>query len=160
MKRYADKVKADLIVIEGYSSQPYAMANKFRVRQVFDEYGYDFVLYVDADILIKRECVDFFELVPDGHVAILDEGPYYGYWMLTHYRHEAVELLKSQGLNPDISSIPTPKNAGFYLMPKEYKDALQAFSKSHFLFVIEMEPQSNKHGCVSCYIATTFHCSL
>jgi hypothetical protein len=129
MKHYADKVKADFIVLEGYSSQPYFMANKFRVRQVFDEYNYDFVLYVDADILIKSECADFFELVPDGHVAILDEGPHYDYWMLAHYRHEAVELLKSQGLDPATYIIPTPKNAGFYLMPKEHKNALLPFEK-------------------------------
>ncbi len=128
MKHYADKVRADFIVLEGYSCQPYFLANKFRVRQVFDEYGYDAVLYVDADILIKNDCVNFFELVPHGKVAILDEGSHYDYWMLAHYRHEAVELLKSQGLDSDNSNIPTPKNAGFYLMPKEHKDTLKLFA--------------------------------
>jgi hypothetical protein len=129
MRRYADAVHADLIVLEGYGAQPYLMANKFRVRQVFDEYGYEGVLYVDADILIKHDCLNFFELVPASDVAILDEGPHYDYWMLAHYRHEAAELLKSQGLDPGSSQIPTPKNAGFYLMRREHKDALTPFAR-------------------------------
>ena len=80
MKHYADRVGADLIVLEGFGSQPYCFANKFRVRQVFEEYGYEFVLFVDADILLKPDCENFFEVVPDGHVGILDEAPFLDYW--------------------------------------------------------------------------------
>jgi lipopolysaccharide biosynthesis glycosyltransferase len=129
MKHYADRVGADLIVLEGFGSQPYYLANKFRVRQVFDEYGYQSVLYVDGDILLKHDCENFFEVVPDGHLGILDESLFYDYWMLAHYRHEAAELLESQGLDPRHYKIPTPKNAGFYLMPHEHSRALQAFTK-------------------------------
>jgi len=129
MKYYADKVHADLVILEGYASQPYVFANKFRVRQVFDEYGYDSVLYVDGDILITPDCINFFEMVPDDKVAILDEGPYYDYWMLAHYRHEALELIKSQGLDHNNIDLPTPKNAGLYLMRKQYKDTLKPLEK-------------------------------
>jgi hypothetical protein len=117
-------VGADLVVLEGYASQPYVFANTFRVKQLFDEYGYERVLYVDGDILIAPGCVNFFELVPEDHVAILSEGTIYDYWMLAHYRHEALELLRSQGLEADEAAVPPPHNAGFYLMPRAYKDAL------------------------------------
>lgn len=129
MKRYADRVGADLVVLEGFAAQPYYLANKFRVRQVFDEYGYESVLYVDGDILLKPDCENLFEAVPPGCVGILDEGPFYDYWMLAHYRHEAAELLESQGLDPRQFKIPTPKNAGFYLMPRVHSQALEAFRK-------------------------------
>src|SRR3954449_4639970 len=37
MMRYARRVEADFITLEGYSGQPHPLINKFRVRQVLDE---------------------------------------------------------------------------------------------------------------------------
>ncbi len=125
MARYAECIRADLVVLEGYTCQPYSMANKFRVKQLFDEYHYQRVLYIDADILVTPEAEDLFELVPEDKVAILDEGDIYDYWMLAHYRHEAIELMRSQGIPSDNLDIPSPKNAGLYLIPKPYAEALQ-----------------------------------
>ena len=53
MQRYATRVDADLVVLDGFGGQPYVLANKFRVKQVFTEYGYDRVLYIDADALSR-----------------------------------------------------------------------------------------------------------
>jgi hypothetical protein len=64
MKRYASRVGADFVVLDGFAGQPYLLASKFRVQQVLTEYGYDRILYVDADALIQDHCVDFFSLVP------------------------------------------------------------------------------------------------
>ena len=129
MRRYADRVGADFIVLEGYTRQPYPMANKFRVRHVFDEYGYDLVLYVDGDILLRDDCENFFQSVPDGRVAILDETPFYDYWMTARFRHEAAVLMASQGIEPTPEDLPAPKNAGFYLMPRQHCHAIRAFEK-------------------------------
>src|SRR5467141_5208671 len=89
MKRYAEKVRADFVVLDGFAGQPYALSNTFRVRQVIEQYGYEAVLFVDADALIRDHCEDFFDLVPLNHVAILEETPYYDEWMLAYYRREA-----------------------------------------------------------------------
>lgn len=125
MARYATAIGADFVVLEGYTSQPYPLANKFRVKQLFDEYQYQRALYIDADILVTPEAENLFESVPEDKVAMLDEGNIYDYWMLAHYRYEAIELMRSQGIPPDNLDIPSPKNAGLYLMPKAYADALR-----------------------------------
>ena len=129
MRRYAEKVKADFVVIEGFAGQPYSLSNKFRVRQVIEQYGYEAVLFVDADALIRDHCVNFFELVPANQFAILEETPYYDEWMLAYYRREASALLQSQGYEVDYLSIPSPKNSGLFLIPAAYKEVLTPLEK-------------------------------
>src|SRR5215213_6970354 len=129
MQRYAEKVKADFVVIEGFAGQPYPLSNKFRIRQVIEQYGYEAVLFVDSDALIRDHCVNLFELVPSGHVGILDEYPYYDEWMLAYYRREASALLLSQGYEVDYLNIPSPKNSGLYLMPAAHREVLTPFKK-------------------------------
>jgi hypothetical protein len=129
MRRYAKRVMADFVVIEGLSAQPYLLSNKFRVSQVIEEYGYEAVLFVDADALIRDHCVNFFELVPSDHVGILDEAPYYDEWMLANYRREASALLLSQGYEVDYLSIPSPKNSGLYLIQAAHRQVLSPFKE-------------------------------
>jgi hypothetical protein len=129
MKLYADRVGADFIALEGFAGQPYPLVNKFRVRQVFEEYGYETVLYVDVDALIRDHCVDLFELVPPGKVGILDEAPHKDEWMLADFRREALALLVSQDCDADWEDLPTPKNSGLYVMPAAHSNALQPFIK-------------------------------
>lgn len=124
MRRYATRVGADLVVLDGFGGQPYALANKFRVQQVLTQYGYDAVLYVDADALIQDHCVNFFDLVPAGQVGILDEAPLYDEWMLAQYRREALALAASQGIPLDPGAIPAPRNSGLYLLPAAYAAVL------------------------------------
>ena len=124
MKRYADWVGADLIVIEGFGGQPYLMANKFRVKQTLTQYGYDAVLYVDADALIQDHCVDIFRLIPSGHIGILNEAPLYDEWTLAKYRREALALAWSQGMPLRHENVPPPRNAGVYYLPKCYTHVL------------------------------------
>ena len=129
MKNYADKVGADLVIIEGYTAQPYVLSNKFRVGQVFDQYGYDRILFVDSDALIRDHCINFFDLVPRDHIGILDEAEYYDEWMLANYRREASALLMSQEYQLDYHNIPSPKNSGLYLLSKSHRVLLSAFKK-------------------------------
>jgi hypothetical protein len=126
MKRYADRVKADLVVLDGFAGQPYALANKFRARQVLVEYGYRSILFVDADALIRDDCVDFFELVPSDHIGMLDETPLYDEWMLAQYHREAAALVQSQGRTLNGAVLPPPRNTGLYYLPAQYADVLTA----------------------------------
>ena len=124
MKRYADRVGADLIVLDGFGGQPYGLANKFRVKQVLTQYVYDAVLFVDADALIQDHCVDLFRLVPDGHIGMLDESSLYDEWMLAQYRREALALAKSQGMPLRHEDVPPPRNSGLYYLPASYAHVL------------------------------------
>jgi hypothetical protein len=117
MSRYAHRVKADLVVIEGYAGQWYELANKFRAQQVLTEYGYDRILFVDADALIQDHCLDFFALVPPDHVAMLNESPLYDEWMLAQYRREAMSIAESQSRTLVGKDLPPPRNSGFYILP-------------------------------------------
>ncbi len=129
MERYARRVGADLVVIEGFAGQPYPLINKFRVRQVITQYGYEVVLFVDVDALIRENCANLFEIVPPGFVGILDETPFKDEWMLVDYRREATSLLMSQGHEANYESLPSPKNSGLYVMPCTESDALTAFER-------------------------------
>ena len=117
MERYARRVKADLVVIEGYTGQWYSLANKFRAQQVLTQYQYDRILFVDADALIQDHCVDLFSLVPADHLAILDELPLYDEWMLARYRREAMSIAESQSRSLIGKKCPPPRNSGLYLLP-------------------------------------------
>jgi hypothetical protein len=124
MQRYATRVGADLVVLDGFGGQPYALANKFRVKQVITEYGYDRVLYVDADALVQDHCVDFFSLVPADHIGILDEGLLYDEWALAQYRREALSLAMSQGRPLTHAEVPSSYNSGLYHLPARYAAVL------------------------------------
>jgi hypothetical protein len=124
MKRYAERIGADFIVLEGFGGQPFVLTNKFRVRQVFEQYKYERVLYVDADLLLTEEAINYFELVPEDEVGILDEGHLYDEFMLIQYQREAMMLAESQGLPLAWKDIPSPKNSGLYVMSYIHSDVL------------------------------------
>jgi hypothetical protein len=126
MKRYADRVGADFVVLDGFGGQPYLLANKFRVRQVLTQYGYEAVLFVDADALIQDHCLDFFSLIPQGHIGMLDETALYDEWMLAQYRREALALVASQNGRLNGDEVASPRNSGLYYLPASLADVLVA----------------------------------
>jgi hypothetical protein len=124
MAQYARRLGADLVVLEGYAAQPYLLANKFRVRQVFDEYGYSRLMYVDADVLVTHQAENLFEVASPSQVAILNEGKIYDEWTLAQFRHEALALLRSQGIEWHGVATATPYNSGLYVLSSEHASAL------------------------------------
>ena len=82
------------------------------------------ILFVDADALIRDDCVDFFELVPDDCIGMLDETPLYDEWMLAQYHREATALMQSQDRALDDGPPPPPRNTGLYYLPAQYADVL------------------------------------
>ena len=124
MKFYANRVGADFVVIEGYSGQPYLLSNKFRLKQVFEQYNYKRVVFVDADALILPHCPNLFELVPSNYFGILEETQFFDEWTLAQYRREASELALSQGYRVDYLTIPPPRNSGLMLISAEHKEVL------------------------------------
>ena len=74
-EKYADKVNADLIVLEDASFVPSAHWLKFSIYE-FLKKKYDRVAFIDADILIRDDAPDLFEVVPEDEFGIFNEGQY------------------------------------------------------------------------------------
>lgn len=94
MKKYADRVGADFIVITD-KTQPWWGLEKFRVKPLVE--AYERTLFVDADCIIRPSCCDLFEAVPSDKVGIHDDWLFnkstdwaYGEWE---------QLMRSQGRN-------------------------------------------------------------
>jgi hypothetical protein len=109
MRAYADRVGADLHIIDSDFRPDYPMANKWRIANFAR--NYDQTLYVDSDVLITPGSPDIFSAVPEGFAA-RDERPDYHYrpnW----YSHEVLDLYQSQGVSHEPQHCP---NGGVLLM--------------------------------------------
>jgi hypothetical protein len=70
MKEYADKIGAEFIVFDDQSKKfQYPKNNKFLINELFVN-GYDRILYVDTDVLIKRDSPNIFDIVPEDSFGI------------------------------------------------------------------------------------------
>jgi hypothetical protein len=75
MKRYADKIGADFIVIDKQKvSQTTPHWEKFQLLDYLEEY--DRILFVDTDVLIKKNCPNIFDVVPEAELGIFNEAPF------------------------------------------------------------------------------------
>jgi hypothetical protein len=75
IERYAERINADLHVItEKETAETTPHWEKF---QILDFLGsYDRVLYVDADVLIRKSCPNLFDIVPETHLGVFNEAPF------------------------------------------------------------------------------------
>jgi glycosyl transferase family 8/glycosyl transferase family 9 (putative heptosyltransferase) len=75
LKRYADKIGADFVVIsERKISQTTPHWEKFQILDFLNKY--DRILYLDTDILIRKNCPDLFDIVPEDELGIYNEAPF------------------------------------------------------------------------------------
>jgi lipopolysaccharide biosynthesis glycosyltransferase len=72
IKAYASKIRADCIVIDKQKlSTIYPHYEKYQIHDLLKVY--DRILYLDSDVIVKPDCPDLFELVPENKFGILDE---------------------------------------------------------------------------------------
>ncbi len=75
LKNYADKIGADFINItehnEDYITQKW---NKFHIYKLLNDYKR--ILYVDIDMIIREDCPNLFDIVPENKLGMFDEGRY------------------------------------------------------------------------------------
>jgi ADP-heptose:LPS heptosyltransferase len=78
MKRYADKVGADFIpitdmgIMGGNGFSPHW--SKFNIYDLFKKYSR--ILFLDSDIIIRDDCIDLFDKVPDTKIGLFNEGAF------------------------------------------------------------------------------------
>lgn len=98
-REYAKRCHADYVCINGKSICPeWTMMDKFRVRSYAEHY--ERILYIDADILVRRKAKDLFELYPWEVIGIHDDTGYQRDW---DYMFEVRGVCSTQGL-------PVPAN--------------------------------------------------
>ena len=75
IKKYADKIKADFVVIKDKKlSKDYFHYEKFQLKDYFKHYTR--ILYLDSDIIIRQDCPNLFEHVPEHLLGIYNEAKF------------------------------------------------------------------------------------
>ncbi len=122
LERYAKRVGAEIISIsEQKISKTYPHYEKFIIREFLKDF--DRVLFLDADTIIRHDCPNLFEMVPESALGMYDEG------LLTNPEEKAVhketmKLAFSQHCDIDL---PEDWNGRFYntgviLASKQHQD--------------------------------------
>lgn len=133
LKAYADKCGADFIVWDQMDPKfLHAGFMKYNISKLFDA-GYDRVLYLDTDILIRDDCPDLFEKVPEGSFAafyegnfvnrqpamaqyarLFNQGEFANHWVAGgQYFNSGVMLIDKEAA-PAFSNVPSPLIESFY----------------------------------------------
>ncbi len=74
---YADKVNADLIVIQDFDSGEFPSPHWLKLAiHHFLHKQYSRLIYFDADMIIRPDCPDLFEIVPEEKLGIFNEGKF------------------------------------------------------------------------------------
>lgn len=73
IREYARRLDADLVILDDDKIPYWPMGNKFRAAWVAEHYRQ--TLYLDCDVIVRRDAPNIFELVPDTHWGVVDELP-------------------------------------------------------------------------------------
>lgn len=125
---YANKVGAHIITLGGIGRRRHLMYRKFDILNEFDR-GYERILYVDLDVVIKPSAPDLFEQIPESHIGMFDESRY-------NIRSKAsmipyFKMYAQEKGNPKIAETLRKKwggqyyNAGVILLSKQHKSLFQ-----------------------------------
>ena len=74
LKKYADKIKADFIVINesSLSSPHWEKFNK--IYTLLNDY--ERIIYLDSDIIVRDDCPNLFNIVPKSEIGLFNEAPF------------------------------------------------------------------------------------
>jgi hypothetical protein len=124
VRKYAEKVGADLTVFGDGGYPEFILANKFRVATLLDHY--ERVLYLDADVIVNPAAGDVFEAVPSTHMAMKsDYGPLHARGRLVDwFARDVTASKRSQGMPVDPRRpCDSYYNTGFMLFSREHRGA-------------------------------------
>ena len=115
MKDYAKRIGADFIALTGNTQAWWGM-EKFRVGPLAAKYQR--TLFVDSDVLIRKDAPNIFDEVPIGHIAMHDDWNAQGchHW----HRKERDLLWESQGVPP--LHPETMRNSGVIVVDQIHTD--------------------------------------
>lgn len=74
LKKYADRIGADFLVMDNDRQYQLPHYLKLDLHEVLKKYKR--VLYIDTDILVRRDAPNIFEVVPETELGIFEEGQF------------------------------------------------------------------------------------
>ena len=75
LKKYADKIGADFLCVSEHNKDYITQKwNKFYIYELLNDYKR--VLYLDIDMIIREDCPNLFDVVPDNMFGAFNEGRY------------------------------------------------------------------------------------
>ena len=122
MKRYAEKCKADFIVlcapapftVPHHSGTP---AHYYRVAHIRDLLGcYDRILHLDTDMIINKNCPDIFDIVPENMIGAVRED------VGTRQQDRQAQIIGIQREYGDIGWRDGYINEGTFLVSRQHRD--------------------------------------
>lgn len=73
IKAYAEKIGAEFIVIDRQRvSVTSAHYEKFQIADLLNKY--ERIIYIDTDVIVRDDCPNLFEIVPENRLGAFDEG--------------------------------------------------------------------------------------
>jgi len=75
IKAYAEKIGADFINISEFNKYYITQKwNKFHIHELLNKYNR--IIYLDIDILVRDDCPNLFDVVPENKLGMFNEGRY------------------------------------------------------------------------------------
>ncbi len=141
MKRYANRIGADFIVIDKLTDQPHKCGNKYAYAEIASRY--DQTLWLDSDVVVMDDSPSIFELVRPGQwggvddlCGIWDRAPYFT-WFMDQWKklHESLELPLIEARQTwNAGIIVAPNNAEeIYHPPSGFVPADMWCAEQHYL---------------------------
>ncbi|HEY1189190.1 MAG TPA: hypothetical protein VGE74_16170 [Gemmata sp.] len=121
MRRYAERVGADVVVLDWPGHPSWPMSSKFAIARALDHY--ERIAYVDADVLLRPGCVDLFAMCAPHEFGLCDELPWHR--MSPRFGREAAyrKFRADMGFN-HVPHLPWMANAGVMIVPRSHRELL------------------------------------
>lgn len=75
MQAYADKIGADFkVILHQDKAETYPYWEKFVIHDLFSLLNVDRILYLDVDTIIRSDCPNLFDVVPEDKLGMYNEG--------------------------------------------------------------------------------------
>lgn len=75
LKKYAERIGADFLCITDHNKEYITQKwNKFYIHELLNDYKR--IIYFDIDIIIREDCPNLFDIVPERYLGMFNEGRY------------------------------------------------------------------------------------
>jgi len=127
IKKYADRIGADFICIDKRGiSQTTPHWEKFQLYDILGKY--DRVIYIDTDMIVRDDCPDLFEIVPEEKLGMFEEGQF-----TDRSKELMIDICKNYGI-----TLPRWNgkyyNSGLIVMSKRHRELFLKPEKEIFSF--------------------------
>jgi lipopolysaccharide biosynthesis glycosyltransferase len=134
IRRYADRVNADFIVLDEAVDRHEAtggIGNGVYQYRIMEHYNlheeYDRILHLDTDMLIAPDCPNLFEEVPEDHIGSIYED-------LGSRKGQRIQcMLNAQAQYGDIGWRERYINTGVFVTSKMHRDIYQKIDGKYFV---------------------------